>query len=149
METGRLALVMALLLPSACVFNHGPRPARLAELRPGGVAVAVQLDRRAGHAERELTGELLEVQDSAIVLLRSTDVVLVEFSAIRRLEPVRAALAPDVRSDRRPGSAGPALRSASRYPQGMPAVALRRLLEARQQTTLIRIARLPRTGGQP
>jgi hypothetical protein len=138
-----LAVLGCLLLLGGCVFRHGPRSEELhGQISASGVRVDVGLARGVEYPTRTLRGELLEVRDEAIALLFADRVTLIDLRAIDRLRPIKGSLAPYADySD--PASVGRALRRVSRYPQGMPSVALQRLLEASQQSEPTRITRQP------
>jgi hypothetical protein len=84
----------------------------------------------------ELEGELLAVTDTAYFLYGSSGVALVPFGATRQAWfpdlplRLRARVAPDARTAER-------LRLHSRFPQGMGADLLRRLLERYEQPELV------------
>jgi hypothetical protein len=140
-----ILMALGLLLPSTgCRFHHGPREEGLAErVVPTGVHVDVVLRNDTGEPTRDITAELLEVRADGVVLLLVDRIVHVDFEAITTLRPVPDALAPAIGARQRPGEAAGTLRVVARYPQGMPAVAMQRLLESLQQPELDRISRQP------
>ena len=143
MVTRPIALAL-LLLSSGCRFHHGPREEGFAErVGPAGVHVDVVLRKDTGEPTRDITAELLEVRADGVVLLLVDRIVHVDFEAITTLRPVPDALAPAIGARQRPGEAAGTLRVVARYPQGMPAVAMQRLLESLQQPELDRISRQP------
>lgn len=114
--------------------NIGGRVDRFAPAkRPAGVAVALAL-RGGGRAQ----GELLAVQDTALVVLAQDTVTLVRYDALN------AGYFSQVGDlDQLPP--GPAfarrLRLVSRFPQGLTPVMLARLLAAHGQSALKVVAR--------
>src|SRR5262245_58657501 len=115
----RSRVIVALILVSGCVMKTGQWP----DLDPtlvsprGSTAFIV-----AG--TKSLRGELLEVQDTAIVVLTDSRVVLAPFRAFDRATfvdadfPVTLEPSAMARGDRG------ALRRLSRYPSGTPKIAL-------------------------
>jgi hypothetical protein len=95
-------------------------------------AAGVGLRLRVGNAD--LRGELLEVRDTAIVVLTATEVALVPFRAIRnmRLPNERLSYGGGLPST----NVRERLRLLSRFPVGIPSGQLTRLLQARGQETI-------------
>ena len=121
------SLAALTLAASACAT--GPAVERYP---PAMSAAGVGLRLRIG--DTDLAGELLEVQDSAIVVLTPTEVALVHFRAIRGMR---------LPNERLPYRGGPPstnvrerLRLLSRFPVGIPSGQLTRLLQARGQETI-------------
>jgi hypothetical protein len=126
----RLTPIVMMLL-TACVIHAGPGPDDYPPAhRVAGLSASLVL------ATSRVDGELLEVRDKALVILTRDRVVLVPFSVIdsgtfadsrvvvgHGQEPV----AEDFES----------IRLLSRYPQGIPSEALRRILAAKGQDDLV------------
>lgn len=144
LAVNRFMTLGLVLLSTGCRFHHGPREEDLAErVGPAGVHVDVVLRDDTGEPTRDLTAELLEVSQDGVVLLLADRLVHVDYDAITMLRPAQDALAPAIGARARPAEAAGTLRVVARYPQGMPAVALQRLLDLLQQPKLDRISRQP------
>jgi hypothetical protein len=121
-----------LLLPVAAVVSAcftGPavesfRPA----MSPRGVEVTVFVRGRGGTA----SGELLEVRDTALLVMRFERVALVPAAEIRRIS-ARGYFVPRTRPALNAGARA-RLRLVSRYPAGLSEEALRQLLASTGQT---------------
>lgn len=118
----------AMLLLAGCRLGPQAKDFRPAN-EPGGVTATVRMP------SQTLTGELLEVRDSAIVVL-GAQVVLVPDRAIER------ATFADTRLEIYRGypltAANRAqLRMLGRYPYGIPAEALSKLLASRNQAAIV------------
>lgn len=126
----RLAPIL-MMLSSACVIHAGPGPETYP---PAHSAAGVTASLFA--ATSVLHGELLEARDSALVVLTTDHVLLVPFTIIDSgsfanshvvLGHRRQPLWEDHES----------IRLLSRYPQGIPPEALRRILAAKGQDLLV------------
>jgi hypothetical protein len=124
----RYATILSLLALTGCVLRLGQHvrdyePAT----RAAGTGAVINT------ATLQVAGELLEVRDTALVVLTSSRVTLVP----RRLV---SAMRFDDLPVSRLGSLTPEearrLQLLSRFPHGMPDEALRRLMASRQQQTL-------------
>lgn len=120
---------IALFFAGACVARYGPEPASYPPAnRAAGTVAHIIVGRDT------VRGELLEVRDTALVVLTLDRVVLVldgamrslRFDDLRRREPL-SALSPSERER---------LRLLSRFPQGIPPAALTAILESRRQSAL-------------
>ena len=124
----RLVAALLLALHAGCVTGPGAGgfgPAR----SPRGIDVQLRVRRS------DLRGELLEVRDSALVLLETPgEGVLVPFREIRRATFRQMRLAYDGGVPSR--TAREAMRRVSRFPQGLPPAQLERLLASRGQRAL-------------
>lgn len=117
-----MALSATTLLAAACVT--GPSVERYG---PAHRAAGLRLELRL--REGRISGELLEVRDSGLVLLTEKEVVFTSFARIRDLRADAERIfyrggkpLPEIRER---------LRLLSRFPQGVPPDAMARLLEAR------------------
>ena len=116
------ALSATALLAAACVT--GPAVERYGPAhRAAGLHVELRL------REGRISGELLEVRDSGLVLLTEKEVVFTNFTRIRDLKADAERIfyqggkpLPEIHER---------LRLLSRFPTGVPAHAMARLLEAR------------------
>lgn len=121
------AIGSALLLAAACY--HGPslttfQPA----LRPDGIGAELQL------RDTTIAGELLEVQDTALIVRTAGRVVLVPVAGIRRgVFAQRGPLLGEGIDPQRPLAE---LRNLSRFPSGMTPEIRARLLAAYGQTEI-------------
>jgi hypothetical protein len=117
-----------ILLAGAVACSVGPRPEKIQPARePAGATIGLQL--RGGRSKLLVTGELLAVQDSGLLVRDTTRIVLVPNRAIR----TGTLLVPGIGltfSGRPSGATRERLRLVSRYPAGVPADLLRRLLAA-------------------
>lgn len=121
----------ALLVAAACY--HGPNLATFqTALRPDGIGAELHL------RDTTIAGELLEVQDTALIVLTAGRVVLVPVAAIRRGTFVqRGTVVGDGYNNAR---ALAELRNLSRFPGGMTPEIRARLLAIYGQTE-IQVAR--------
>lgn len=109
----------------------GPRLDNFAPaLQPAGVEARLQMDRAAS-----LNGELLEVQETAVLILNEKEITLVPYSEIRMGTFRQTSLSI------RDGTAPPmiereSLRLLSRFPHGVDPSLLAALLAAYEQKTL-------------
>ena len=121
--------ILAMLL-SACVIHAGPGPDTYPPAHSAaGVNATLFVDTSALH------GELLETRDSALVVLTTDHVLLVPFAIIdsgsfANSNVVLAHRQQPMWEDRE------SIRLLSRYPQGTPPEALRRILAAKGQDVL-------------
>ena len=127
----RRAALVGLVLLSGCIVRMGRWPHRDdAIVLPQGANASIV------SGTKQLRGELLEVRDTALVVLTTSSVVLVPLLAfdqasfddgtsVRTLDP-RGVLPRD----------RDALRLLSRYPPGMPDAALGQLLSSRKLSAL-------------
>lgn len=115
---------------AGCTLSHGPRSHDLPVIAaPTGRLVEVQLRGGPTAPPATVSGELLEVRDSAVVLLADT-VIVAPFRDIRRVRvqghmPILSGSEYDDYRRRRPGSY---LRHISRFPYGAPPDAMERIL---------------------
>lgn len=134
----RRSLVLTLLVLAAqgCVVRMGRWP------RAGDPELTAQGARATLiSGTKQVAGELLEVRDSALVLLTTERVLLVPFTSFDRGafddgNEVRTLTAAVPSTQARAE-----LQLISRYPPGMPAVALEKILAARNQTQIEVFAR--------
>ena len=121
---------IALTFVGACVARYGPEPASYPPANRAAGTIAHII------AERDsIRGELLEVRDTALLVLTLDRVLLVRdgavrslrFDDLRRREPL-SALSPAERER---------LRLLSHFPQGVPTAAFTAILESRRQSALI------------
>lgn len=119
-----------LVLLGLASCSVGPRAERFAPARsPGGAQVRLEF----GKGKRSVVGELIAIQDSAMLILADSAIELVPLASIRR----GAATASGSRASflRRPTPVTrERLRLLSRYPGGVTPDLLRQLLEAYGQT---------------
>lgn len=123
--------LLALLFCVGCMVNVGPKPENFEPAQSAsGIRASLALSSSA------VEGELLEVREDGVVLLTRDRVAMVPYDAITSSaftnSPVtisgrRAPLYEDRRK----------LQLLSRYPQGMPQVALDRLLASKSQTSVV------------
>jgi hypothetical protein len=143
-ENTRLRTATAVLLGSTviltgCVFHHGTRVEEAnAPFAAAGAGVDIRLS--TGLSPDRVGGELLEVGDSAVLILND-DVWLLtrrQITSIRLREQSLRARAPAIRqsNDRVPDE----LRLLARFPWGMPDGVLEQILTDRRQTALRRPA---------
>lgn len=122
------------LLGLAC--SVGPRAEKFAPARgPGGAEVRLEL----GREKRLAVGELIAIQDTALLIRRDSVIELVSLASIRR----GAATASGSRAvfSRKPTPATrERLRLLSRYPNGVTPELLRQLLDAYGQAELTVLA---------
>lgn len=140
----RIAVVaLACCVCAGCMFRHGPTQDDIAssvDIR--GHRVRLELESIDGAPRRTITGELLEVRDSSLVVL-SDEVVIAAFEGIRRVF-VDGALpkltyAERVQyAERRPGVH---LRRISRYPFGAQEAVLELILKEHNQAEPRRVTR--------
>lgn len=122
----RTLSVALLLVLGACTF--GPRVENVALARqPRGASVTLVT------STQTIRGELLEVQDSALLVVADLRITLVPYHAIRRGE---AELVPHLTGDGRVPSSYhiERLRRVSRFPQGLTPELRRALLDAYDQS---------------
>ncbi|HEY2377948.1 MAG TPA: hypothetical protein VGH98_18385 [Gemmatimonadaceae bacterium] len=127
----RLALIVIVLSVSACVIHAGPGPETYPPAHSAaGVTAWLVL------ATSRLDGELLEARDTALVILTHDRVMLVPFSVIDSGAFAHSNVA--IRHRRRPSPEDfDSIRLLSRYPQGIPPDALRRILADKRQDFLV------------
>lgn len=115
-------------LCAALACSVGPKPENVRPARePAGATVGLQV--RSGRERQLVTGELLAVQDSGLLVRDTTRIVLVRNQAIRRGTLLAPGIA--VSFTAKPvGDTRERLRLVSRYPAGVSAELLRRLLAA-------------------
>ena len=126
----RLTLVLLSLWSAGCYFGRSPSSYPPAQ-GPRGAAVTITTARQV-----TVAGELLAVTDTALVVHGPSGVMLVPFAA------TRDAWLPDLRMHVRNGQRPNAreaekLRLHSRFPQGISAELLARLLERYDQPELV------------
>jgi hypothetical protein len=122
MRTCGVAALLTLVL-TGCAVGPSPR-SFLPATRPAGIAMEIVSVQRA-----RMTGELLEVQDTALLVLADSQVRLAPYKAINSAAfHQRGDLS--VGWTRTPGrSQREELRRLARFPAGAPPEALRRLLQ--------------------
>ena len=126
----RLALI-GIVLVSACVIHAGPGP----EDYPPAHSAAGLTASLVVEASR-LAGELLEARDTALVILTHDRVMLVRFSVIDT--GVFADSRVTIGHHQKPLPQDfDSIRLLSRYPQGIPPDALRRILADKRQDVLL------------
>ena len=124
-------IVMALpLLLGACLLHVGTHPRNYPPAkRAAGTSAAITTTRGM-----ELAGELLEVRDTAFLVVTTSQVVLVRFNGISR------ATFADMPGGFRlplPAADRERLRLLSRFPQGIPAGTLNDLVRGHGQTRVV------------
>jgi hypothetical protein len=125
-----LAPIVAILL-SACVIHAGPGPESYPPAH-GAAGVTAWLVSTTTRIE----GELLDARDTALVVLTSDQVALVPFSSIDSGGFAHSRVA--VGHRRKPvWEDFESIRLLSRYPQGIPPDALRRILADKRQDSLV------------
>lgn len=125
-----LIALAALLFSGACVLNVGPRAERLTvATSPSGTIADIRV---RDHGEL-FTGELLEVRDTALVVLSGGRVTVVPVSAIRRVTFRDSAIYLDGGDVFGVGELSE-LRLLSRFPQGITPPLMSALLAALGQT---------------
>ena len=130
-----MPIVMMLLMSlTACVIHAGPGPDDYPPAHSAaGVSASLVL---ATNSSSRVDGELLEVRDSALVILTRDRVVAVPFSTIDSGTFADSPVAVGHREKPLPGDFQ-SIRLVSRYPQGIPAEALRRILASKGQDALV------------
>jgi hypothetical protein len=119
-----------------CVSRHGPDADEVARtLNARGHTVRVQLQSFENTPRREFTGELIEVRDSALLIL-TDELLLASFVGVRRIDihgpmPKVPRSAREDYMLRRPGTH---LRPISRFPFGAPTPALDHILRQHSQS---------------
>jgi hypothetical protein len=126
----RLAPIVMMLL-TACVIHAGPGPDSYPPAHSAsGLSTSLVL------ATSRVDGELLEVRDSALVILTQDRVVLVPFTTIDSGSFAHSRVA--VGHGKKPAwDDFESIRLLSRYPQGIPPEALRRILADKGQDVLV------------
>jgi len=125
----RLAPIVAIFL-SACVIHAGPGPDTYPPAHSAAGVTASLVS-----ATTRIEGELLEARDTALVILTHDQIVLVPFSAIDSGGFDHSSVA--VGHRKRPlWEDFESIRLLSRYPQGIPPDALRRILADKGQDFL-------------
>ena len=128
-----LTALMAMMLLSACVIHAGPGPD---SYPPAHSAAGVSAYLDLGTSR--LDGELLEARDTALVILTRDHVMLVPFSTIDSGTFAHSSVA--IGHGRKPfWNDFESIRLLSRYPQGIPPEALRRILADKRQDVLVSI----------
>ena len=128
----RLAPIVMMLL-TACVIHAGPGPDDFPPAHSAaGLSTSLVL------ATSRVDGELLEVRDSALVILTHDRVVLVPYSTIDSGTFAHSRIA--VGHGQKPSWEDfESIRLLSRYPQGIPPEALRRILADKGQDVLVSV----------
>jgi hypothetical protein len=127
MRIGRAALFLA---ATACIVHAGPQPREFIPATSGA-----GIDATLAVGQSTVTGELLELRDTAAVILTLDRVLIVPFRLIAHGTFAHT----DVRiTNGIPAGPGDMVdvRMLSRYPYGIPTDALRRLLASRRQDSL-------------
>ena len=123
----RLA-ILSLIVLSSCVLRFGPHANRYdPATRASGTAATITT------AASQIAGELLEVRDTALVLLTSSRVTLVPNRLIRA---ARFDDLPRSHTGSLTREETGRMRLLSRFPYGMPDQALAQLMSRRRQQTL-------------
>jgi hypothetical protein len=126
----RLAPIAAILL-CACVIHAGPGPESYPPAHSAAGVTASLVS-----ATTRIEGELLEARDTALVILAHDQVALVPFSTIDSGSFAHSRVA--VGHRRKPvWEDFESIRLLSRYPQGIPPEALRRILADKRQDVLV------------
>jgi hypothetical protein len=126
-----IGFVVPLALCAACVLHTGKQPSGF---KPAHTAMGIQASLSLTTAR--LNGELLDVRDTALVLLTEQQVALVPYPAIMRATFSNTDVT--IANRQRPVSkAFSELRLLSRFPYGIPDDALRRLLASKRQESLV------------
>lgn len=127
----RTITVAVFLLLTAC--STGPRPEEVSAMgtKPFGVNVEIRARLRAHGPENLLTGELLAVGESGVLVLSGGFIYRVHWSAFRHaeLEPPNptGSFGPELLADKEMLAR---VRAVSRFPQGTNETLLAALLEA-------------------
>jgi hypothetical protein len=123
--------LLALLLCTGCVLKFGPKPE---DFEPANTASGIEAT--IALATRAVKGELLEVRETALVILTSDLVALVPFNAITSGAFMNTKVS--ITNGQAPTPLDRnQLRLLSRYPQGAPSVAMMRILVSKKQDTLV------------
>lgn len=126
----RLTPIVMMLL-TACVIHAGPGPDSYPPAHSAaGLSASLVL------ATSRVEGELLEVRDSALVILTHDRVVVVPFSTIDSGTFAHSRIAVG-RGQKPLLDDFESIRLLSRYPQGIPPEALRRILADKGQDVLV------------
>jgi hypothetical protein len=127
----RVRLAVLSLAATACVVHTGLQPS---EFSPASSGTGINANLTVG--QTKITGELLEVRDTAVVILTPDRVLLVPFPAIAHGTFAHTDM--EITNGLRRGDDDNMtdVRMLSRYPYGIPADALRRLLASRRQDSL-------------
>ena len=121
------ALLLAAVLTSAgCVFRHGPQMQEMTTPFAAGGAF-VELILQAGRLPERVSGELLEVGDTAVLVL-SDHVWLVPNRAIVLMRPVEKSIGIRPAHHMSEARATADMRLFARFPYGMPTGTLARIL---------------------
>jgi hypothetical protein len=120
--------VLSLLALSSCVVRSGPRAERYdPATRAAGTGTTITT------AASQIAGELLEVRDTALVVLTSSRVTLIPNRVITAMYFVDL---PRFHTGSLTSDETRRLRLLSRFPYGMPDQALTQLMSSRRQDTL-------------
>jgi hypothetical protein len=124
--------IVVLLLATVIASCHvGPRTARFKPAQePAGVHAIVELDRGA-----RLEGELLAVDETALMMLNESRVTRVRYASIRRATFAQTRI--KVREHVIAAESRDPLRLLSRFPQGVSPALLNSLLAAYGQTEIL------------
>jgi hypothetical protein len=125
-----VSLASLVIVSAACVMHTGTQPGTF---KPAHTANGIEASLSV--AGMRITGELLEVRDTGLVVLAQARVVLVPFPTIRigTFHHTKVTIV-----DGRPpdGDALAELRMLSRFPYGIPRGALQGLLASKRQDSL-------------
>jgi hypothetical protein len=126
--------VVLALLAAACVF--GPSAAKFEPARgPHGVTATITTT-----GGTLVTGELIEVRDTGLLVAHPTAIVSVPYTATRSAAFAQTTLA--IKGGQAPApSVRERLRLLSRFPQGLSAPLLQQLLAARGQAEVTEVVR--------
>jgi hypothetical protein len=121
-------LLGIMVIGGALACSVGPRPEKVQPARdPAGATIELRL--RTGHQRHFVTGELLAVQDSALLVRDTTRILLVPDRAVRNGTLLVRAVGVTF-SGKPVDGTRKRLRLLSRYPGGISADLLSRLLAA-------------------
>ena len=138
-----ITVLLAVLFLTACHVGPQIENVRTA-VRASGAEVMVKAHHDAYPKRRQYVGELLEVDNSGVLLNLTTEVApngqvtLVPWSIIKRIDAISF---PGLRATMRSGGSNresviEKMRLASRYPQGLSPELRRRLLESYNQSSV-------------
>jgi hypothetical protein len=129
----RRILIGALLLCSACIVKVGQRPE---DFGPATTASGIRATLALSSSRVE--GELLEVREESVVVMTQDRLLLIPINAITASTFANTPIT--IVSGQLPnGEDHRQLRLLSRYPQGIPLVALEKLLASKGQTAMVTV----------
>ena len=124
----RHAVALLTLVTAGCMLGTGA-----GNFQPATGPAGITVELRGAHKAR-LTGELLEVRDTALVLLDSTKVRLAPFRAIQTAAFRHRSVLDFAGSSAPPPDQRARMRLVARFPAGLAPELLRQLLEAHGQS---------------